>query len=136
MTEPIINPRNVDCPDCHGAGGWEDDNGNMVHCPRCNPLTEDDIAEITAVCDAASPGPWLYDVSSVGSFVRQNTPAGASWHVARILMCSDLDEDMPEEASKNGPLIANARTWIPRLLAELKAAKKRLSYTNTYLDHD
>ena len=29
--------RPEECPDCHGVGGWIDESGKVVECPRCNP---------------------------------------------------------------------------------------------------
>lgn len=84
-------------------------------------ITPADLEQIKATCDAASAGPWIYEANENSDFppmVRQDSKA--TWHVCRMLMDSDLDDQITEQASVNGPFIALARTWLPRLLEEMK----------------
>jgi len=42
------------------------------------------------------------------------------------MMDSDLDDDIKEQASVNGPFIALARTWLPRLREEVERLQQGL----------
>lgn len=82
------------------------------------------LAEIQAVADAATPGPWL--VSNVNEGMRE---FGAFWEVANDAYYNpSADEDVPWLAvhldtgiEQDARFIAAARTDVPRLVAALTA---------------
>ncbi len=83
------------------------------------PLTDEKLAEMQARCDAATPGPWIYDEFQLTIDIDldplpENT-------VAQI---DELRDHAPD-----GEFIAHARTDLPQVLADnerLRAEVERL----------
>lgn len=79
-------------------------------------LTPDDLKRIKAYCEKATPGPW----DSVGIFQGGN----------RVVVVHNDGKTVTiiaEGVEKNMDFIAAARTDLPRLLIELRAARKTLA---------
>lgn len=83
------------------------------------PLTESELAEIEARCNAASTAPWTFsyhsghydDVIALES-TPQNQPA------TDVLLCTgDDDESWGEISPEDAAFIEHARTDIPKLIA-------------------
>ena len=82
-------------------------------------LTEEQIAEIRARAEAATPGPWRTEWSDRDAHYRIIFNEQGNW-LAEVFE-EEGDEGDPFDAS----FIAHARTDIPHLLAALEAAEKR-----------
>lgn len=77
-------------------------------------ITEDQLAKWTALCDAATPGPWKHGPESHGVY---NPNMGSPLVVKPI-----VDEARnPDDAA----FIAAARTAMPTLIAALREARER-----------
>ena len=77
------------------------------------PMTPERIAELTALCEKAAPGPWR-----VGPVDDTRVEDAAGNEVAQI----DGDYNQPDtwpQMEANAAFIAAARTALPELLAEL-----------------
>jgi hypothetical protein len=82
-------------------------------------MTDPEIEEIEARCNAASMGPWLSfvegrDHMSGSSFIRTGPPGQ---HGADIELIGATPQDQD--------FIAHARQDVPRLLAELRHLRRR-----------
>lgn len=74
------------------------------------------LAEIHARCDAATPGPWKHEYTVDGAYVHDGD--------AVICRCTQLGDE--------SAFIANVRTDIPKLLAEVE----RLQNENKHLKEE
>ena len=80
------------------------------------PPTNDELAQIKARCEAATPGPW---VSEMGN-VYADTPEG-NLRLDYMAVAYDITQE-----DNDGPFIAHARTDIPRLLAAIEGLQIEL----------
>lgn len=89
-------------------------------------MNEEELAQIEARLEAASPGPWT---------AAQN---GKPADVVRATIHDDLgiaqavtydwERTPPGQAEANGEFIAHAREDIPVLIAEVRRLKAKVSY--------
>jgi hypothetical protein len=87
-------------------------------------ITQKELDEMQARCDAATPGEWVVGVREYSRGVL----AGAH-EVAEV---SDCDED---NGVSDAAFIAKVRTDMPRLIAEVKRLREVISDTHeTYCD--
>lgn len=86
-----------------------------------SPLSQDDLAEIEARCQAATPGPWqvLSDPAIACSWLN----AASDEDNAAIAL---FDYRTQEENLGNAAFAAAARDIIPRLTAEIKQLRQRV----------
>ncbi len=86
-----------------------------------SPLSPDDLAEIEARCQAATPGPWqvLSDSTVACSWLNAATDEDN----AAIAL---FDYRTQEENQANADFAAVARDAIPRLTAEIKQLRQRV----------
>lgn len=83
--------------------------------------------EAERVAAEANPGPWTYDpprgpCDPMGHCIV----SAAGYAVAVMMMTSDLDDHLKEQASKNGPFIAHARTSVPALASAVRGLVERV----------
>ena len=86
-------------------------------------MSETELAEIRARCDAATPGPWRFlaegrDHTSGDSFIM----TGATWGHRDDLYVSAGNRPVSDADYE---FIANARQDIPRPLDEMELLRKR-----------
>jgi len=74
-------------------------------------LTDDDLSEIEARCNAATPGPW--EVRNPGCWPGEIGPTGVSGGSVATASCHD-----------NAEFIAHAREDVPALVAEVRALRE------------
>ena len=85
------------------------------------------LDELIALGEKANPGPWKFEkVDDLGAMIVQDQQGGApaGWCIARLMMDTDFDDSLPEQASKNGPYIAsacNAAVPLAKRVKELEA---------------
>lgn len=83
--------------------------------------------EAEQLAAAANPGPWTYEPPrSPRDPMGHCIVSAARYAVAAMMMTCDLDDDLKEQASKNGPFIAASRTLVPQLAGALREVVKRL----------
>jgi ABC-type transporter Mla subunit MlaD len=82
------------------------------------PLSEREIAEVEAYCDAASAPPWEVATDALGDGVFQERVGGHA-----IIRSADY-ERQGAQMRRNAEFIARARTDLPRLLATLRQAQQ------------
>lgn len=83
--------------------------------------------EAERVACEANPGPWTYDQPcSPYDPMGHCIVSAAGYAVAAMMMTSDLDDDIKEQASKNGPFIAHARTSVPALASTVRGLVERV----------
>ncbi|MFI2426232.1 hypothetical protein ACH5A7_19380 [Streptomyces sp. NPDC018955] len=105
-------------------------------------LTEDELAEIAEVADAATPGPWhvrLLDDEYAMSLVAVSTVPGTGAGerrpafdpreiVAATLVQQPRCVDVADERwDENARFIADARRAVPRLIAEIHRLRRLLA---------
>ena len=81
------------------------------------------LDELIALGEKASPGPWKFEkVCDLGAMIVQDQQGGApsGWCIARLMMDTDFDDSLPEQASKNGPYVAAACNAAVPLAKRLK----------------
>lgn len=83
-------------------------------------MTDEQLAEIEARCEAATPGPWARkrgQFTRVVSFSDENGTVVASTYTSSFAP--------PKiQAMENASFIAHARTDVPALLAEVKRLRR------------
>lgn len=78
------------------------------------PPTDDQLAELDALCAAATDGPWhLTDSDAI---------------VAPLTTTKIADMWEPTHTTRNGEFIEAARTAMPALLAEIRRLKQQRQY--------
>ena len=88
-----------------------------------DPVTDEELAELEALTDAATPGPWIANLESEGGL------GGDS--MIELGIPGDFPPDMyvfhDRRIAPDGDLrfIAAARNYMPRLLAELRERRSR-----------
>lgn len=85
-------------------------------------MTNQELAEIQARCDRASPGPWKSmvegrDHSSGSSFIMRGPPEARAEDL-------ELTGATPDDQD----FIAHARDDVPRLLEEVRQLRSRLGF--------
>ena len=86
------------------------------------------LDELIALGEKANPGPWKFEkVDDMGAMIVQDQQGGApsGWCIARLMMDTDFDDSLPEQASKNGPYIASACNAAVPLAKRLKRIGER-----------
>lgn len=80
-------------------------------------ITEEQLAEWSAMAEKATPGPWRHERDGIGDFVRKaDGGLGSS-------VCT-----MVNDYSVDGPLIAASRTAVPALIAEVRRLQRELAF--------
>ena len=102
------------------------------HCAMSDhtPPTDDELAELQARCDAATPGPWtpkrlLFD----GVVIRRE---GCEVTTPEYDVCANIQNGAPIRKVEDAVFIAAARTDLPCVLKDnkrLKAQVERLQLT-------
>lgn len=87
-----------------------------------NGYTDAELTEIEVRAEKASHGPWVSTRDQVNTGNKYNPP---EWYIAMPShfgdsTCLDIDD---------AAFIAHARTDVPRLVAELREARKQLGMT-------
>lgn len=105
-----------------------------------------DLDAMKSLCDAASPGPWM---NGRMRYVNKDDASEYSYFVSAVDVTSGGDEYpmssvalMTEPHEPNAEFIAVARTALPALIAELRAAREvvrvakigALDIANSWLD--
>ncbi len=91
-------------------------------------LAPEQIDEIEKRAEAATPGPWVLDPRG-GGLIR----GGALVHKARgsgqpqLFLAMAHEDEAAEGQQKNAAFVAAARTDIPALIADLRAARELLA---------
>lgn len=91
-------------------------------------MSDDQMAAIRALCDAATPGPWKWWTSCSWRRLKSDR-AGVSLSVAEPFVASDGHPDLDIKEADQA-FIAAARTAVPALLDEverLRAVVAKLS---------
>ncbi|GAA4836109.1 hypothetical protein [Kitasatospora terrestris] len=106
------------------------------------PMTDDELAEIEEVANAATPGPWHvrlldddYAMNLVAISTVPDTGLGERWpdfdhheNVAATLVQQPRYVDVADERwDENAQFIAEARQNIPRLIAEIRRLRQLLA---------
>lgn len=109
--------------------------------PPREPLTDEELAAIEELADAATPGPWFVRhldddqaMNLVAISTAPDTGRGERWPdfdhreiVAATLIQHPRYADVADERwDENAQFIANARQDIPRLIAEIKRLRQQL----------
>ena len=83
-----------------------------------------------AICNAATRGPWIHDVSrgTIGDVITADSDAIAQAQ-QRIDTSGHGNERQTEIRNKNAAFIAAARTGYPAMLESMKLAIETISYT-------
>ncbi|WP_393075156.1 hypothetical protein [Streptomyces sp. LN704] len=82
------------------------------------PLTEQQLAEIEARTNAATPGPWTVSEDYSDVITPDGGQLASYWN--------------PTSETRNGEFIAAARTDVPALLAEVRRLRARSLTENEY----
>ena len=80
-------------------------------------LSGEEIAELSRLLKAATPGPWRIDRNHAGSPIGVCSPSQMRWDTD--LFCIPCSDQGCDDAEANGSLIATAVNALPALLAEL-----------------
>ncbi|GAA4582516.1 hypothetical protein GCM10023194_17450 [Planotetraspora phitsanulokensis] len=106
------------------------------------PMTDEDLAEIEALANAATPGPWYvrrldddFAMSLVAISTAPDTGLGERWPdydhyeiVAATLVQHPRYVDVADERwDENAQFIAEARHEVPRLIAEIRRLRELLA---------
>ena len=84
-------------------------------------LTEQELSEIEARCDAASPGPWVSYVEG-----RDHT-SGSSFIMTGAPERRGEDIELTGATARDQDFIASARQDVPRLIAEVRRLRRLLA---------
>ncbi|MQY03493.1 hypothetical protein [Actinomadura macrotermitis] len=110
--------------------------------PPSEPLTDEELATIEELAEAATPGPWFvrnldddHAMSLVAISTAPDTGHGERWPgfdhreiVAATLVQAPRYVDVADERwDTNALFIANARQDIPRLIDEIKRLRRQLA---------
>ena len=89
-------------------------------------VTEKELAEWQALCDAATPGPWYMDS---GEALKLRAPHGGYVAILGNLIGQHGSggREQPDTVSANAGFIDHARTGMPRLIAEVRRLNDKLS---------
>lgn len=111
-------------------------------------MTPEQLAEILARAEAATPGPWgSYTGGTYADIAADLTMTGRSSYSYRQKIAQLEDEDFwddpahedadesraSEQMAANAVFIANARTDVPALVAEVEALRKQVTELKTAL---
>lgn len=84
------------------------------------PLTDDELEDAEAICEAATDGPW--EIWTSNSVRRITAKGGRDGGVISAITCRDHVPDLAGERLMHDlRFIAAARTLVPRLIAMVKA---------------
>src|SRR5882757_8155697 len=87
------------------------------------PITFEELEAIEAYCAKATPGPWEYsghgDMHDI-RILRDRFPVNLVSYPPRSVMQSHLTAEEREQIAVDYSLMADARTDLPRLCAELR----------------
>ena len=83
-------------------------------------LTDDEIREAVAVCEAATAGPWI-------EFQPEHSEYDVLGSEVTIATCYGGIDEPETYGQANARFIAHARTGYPRALADLQAARTEVS---------
>jgi len=92
-------------------------------------LTDEELDEIKARCDAATPGPWVEerDEDSLQAIVSGEEDVIGAW-------CDPGGGDFgPAISDEDASFIAHAREDIPALLAEVERLRKRVEWAEGHM---
>ncbi len=84
-------------------------------------MTRDDLAAALALCDAATPGPWLLETDPRGAEYGYSVTNGCI-SPRLVIYQRGPWEDRAIEAKANAALALAARTLLPQALLDLRAA--------------
>lgn len=88
-------------------------------------MTDDELKEIEARCNAATPGPWKVENDSDYD-EQSDTHSEWPWRInAGTLTLCDIGGDGHSNDVADFNFIANARTDIPALIAEVRRLSKQ-----------
>jgi hypothetical protein len=85
-------------------------------------ITPEKLAELEALCENATPGPWLIDYSGTAA-VYEDDAAGRTIFLAGSPHCPPRSES---ETNCNLRFIAAARTALPEAIAEIRRLQSEL----------
>jgi hypothetical protein len=85
-------------------------------------VTPERIAELWALCDAATPGPWTFECLDAGS--DEDDASGGCWQVPEPLVTASSEGDYLN--GRNAWFIAAARTALPEALDEIERLRADL----------
>lgn len=79
-----------------------------------------DLAAIRAACEKATPGPWWLEL------VRDHYRADSRYLRAGKLHLASFDMEESKNKQADGDFCAQARTWVPALVARVEALEAAL----------
>lgn len=96
-------------------------------------MTDDDLARIEALCEAATPGPWTVDKK------EDTEPNGWThrWHWIREVAYDGPSYNYNIDGfarREDADFIAESRTAVPALVAEVRRLRAELAEANAMLD--
>ena len=98
-------------------------------------MTEEKLAKLEALCNAATPGPWF----TVGFPWGDDTLiyAGSDDPHCGTFICDTRmpveDEDAPPRNQADADFIADARTFMPLLIARIREQRKQIEHLTNAL---
>lgn len=100
---------------------------------RSPAMTNERLAELRALCERATPGPWSFEriAHDDGYFSYEYNANGA------FVAFYERDHDSPTKAKFNSDFVSAARTALPELIEELEKARamlKRLEWEGGFYD--
>ena len=103
-------------------------------------MNEERLAELEALCEAATPGPWeRVDVHGVPLGIGTEQQPGGKSRVYRmivnVLRKGDKDRDLPRLRG-DANFIATARTALPEALAEIRRLQGQIAKMNDAMGDD
>jgi hypothetical protein len=99
--------------------------GKYKHVVMTVGMSDERLAEIRARANAATPGPWLDDVTSEGMLRIDLRGDGRKTGYADVIDVADMEVSAWQD-HQNAAFIANARTDIPDMLAEIQRLRTKL----------
>ena len=92
-------------------------------------MSNKELAEMKALCDAATPGPWKTDVYYVVGQVKEGRPGGEV-----IVECHTTAHSIAAKVNHiaNARSIAAARTDLPRLIEEVERLRTEVERLQKY----
>lgn len=90
-----------------------------MHDSRQEPLTEDDLAQIEARCEAVSPGEWTVWADDGGRYWdKEGNLHLVGYHVMESQKLGDME--CGAMLKGDAEFVVASRTDVPRLLAEVR----------------